>query len=63
LENLMKNKTTIIIAHRLSTVMRADYIVVLEDGGVAQVGTHKQLLENGGLYQKLWQLQAGGYIK
>lgn len=63
LENLMKNKTTIIIAHRLSTVMKADYIIVLEKGGVAQLGTHEQLLEKGGLYQRLWQLQIGGYIK
>ncbi|MBU1131596.1 ATP-binding cassette domain-containing protein [Patescibacteria group bacterium] len=63
LENLMKDKTTIIIAHRLSTVMKADYIIVLEKGGVAQLGTHQQLLEKGGLYQKLWELQAGGYIR
>ena len=63
LENLIKNRTTIIIAHRLSTVMKADYIIVLEKGGVAQLGTHDQLLEKGGLYQKLWQLQAGGYIE
>lgn len=63
LENLMKNRTTIIIAHRLSTVMKADHIVVLENSSVIQSGTHQELLKKGGLYQKLWKLQAGGYIK
>ena len=63
LEKLIKNKTTIIIAHRLSTVMKADFILVLEKGSVVQMGRHEQLLKKGGLYQKLWQLQAGGYIK
>jgi ATP-binding cassette subfamily B protein len=49
--------TTIVIAHRLSTLMHADRIVVLDAGRVAQVGTHDQLLGRDGLYQRLWKLQ------
>lgn len=62
LQTLMKGRTTLIIAHRLSTIMSADVIIVMNEGGVEQVGTHEELLENGGLYQRLWELQAGGYI-
>lgn len=62
LDSLMKQRTTLIIAHRLSTIMAADFIIVLNEGGVEQVGTHEELMQHGGLYQKLWQLQAGGYI-
>lgn len=63
LQALMKDKTVIVIAHRLSTIMQMDRIVVLEQGGVAAMGTHQQLLQTeGGLYKKLWQLQAGGFL-
>ena len=51
------NRTTLIIAHRLSTLRLADRIVVIEDGRVSQEGTHDQLVAEGGLYQKLWQIQ------
>jgi subfamily B ATP-binding cassette protein MsbA len=57
LENLMKNRTTFVIAHRLSTVKRADRIMVLDKGKILEVGTHKELYERGGLYKKLYELQ------
>lgn len=57
LANLMRNRTTFVIAHRLSTIMHADKIVVLEDGRIVQVGSHQELLQQGGLYQKLYEMQ------
>ncbi len=62
LEVLMKGKTVVVIAHRLSTIMKMDRIVVVEDGRVGAGGTHQELLERGGLYQKLWSIQAGGFM-
>ncbi|MEI6690473.1 MAG: ABC transporter ATP-binding protein [bacterium] len=53
-----KNKTTLIIAHRLSTVVHADKIVVMDETGIAEVGTHKELLQiPGGIYRHYWDLQ------
>ena len=64
LETLMKGKTTIVVAHRLSTIRMMDRIIVLEDGKVLEEGSHAELAaKEGGLYQKLWNLQAGGFIK
>jgi subfamily B ATP-binding cassette protein MsbA len=57
LANLMRNRTTFVIAHRLSTIMHADKIVVLDAGRVEQAGTHQELLQSGGLYQKLYEIQ------
>ncbi|MCZ7556401.1 MAG: ABC transporter ATP-binding protein/permease [Bacteroidia bacterium] len=57
IENLMQGRTSIVIAHRLSTIKRADRIYVLDTNGVAEVGTHEELLSRGGLYHKLYQLQ------
>jgi ATP-binding cassette subfamily B protein len=51
-------RTTLIIAHRLSTLMQADRIVVLEHGRVAQIGTHRQLVRQEGLYRRLWMIQS-----
>lgn len=60
---LMKRKTTFIIAHRLSTVMSADRIFVLDGGKITEEGSHAQLAsKKGGLYKKLWDLQVGGYL-
>ncbi len=58
LDNLVKGRTTIAIAHRLSTLRRADRLVVLERGRVVEVGQHQELLETGGVYARLHQAQA-----
>ena len=55
--NLVRNRTTIVIAHRLSTVRRADVIVVMEAGRIIEMGTHTELLARGGKYRKLYELQ------
>ena len=57
LDQAMQNRTTIVIAHRLATVLRADRIVVMEDGRVVQEGTHQSLMAQGGLYARLAELQ------
>jgi ATP-binding cassette subfamily B protein len=56
---LTEERTTLVIAHRLSTVRHADEIVVLEDGQVVERGIHDALLERDGLYANLWAVQAG----
>ncbi|HEV2904646.1 MAG TPA: ABC transporter ATP-binding protein, partial [Pyrinomonadaceae bacterium] len=55
--NLVRDRTTIVIAHRLSTVRRADNIVVMEAGRIIEQGTHKDLLARGGQYQRLYEMQ------
>jgi ABC-type multidrug transport system fused ATPase/permease subunit len=62
LENLIKGRTTIIIAHRLSTVMKADQIVIIDKGRVAEIGTHDELIKKGDIYYQLFQIQSGGYL-
>jgi subfamily B ATP-binding cassette protein MsbA len=57
LNNLMKNRTSLIIAHRLSTIQNADVIIVLEKGCIVEQGTHHELLQNNGLYKKLIDMQ------
>ena len=57
LDNLKKKKTTIIIAHRLSTVMKADRIVVFDEGRVVEEGKHEELMKKKGIYSHLWELQ------
>jgi ATP-binding cassette subfamily B protein len=59
---LMKGRTTIVIAHRLSTLADMDRILVFKDGHIAEDGTHATLLAAGGHYAKLWNMQAGGFL-
>jgi ABC-type multidrug transport system fused ATPase/permease subunit len=61
LKILMKDKTVIVIAHRLSTIIQMDRIVVMEKGKVVDMGTHDELMNKVGIYQKLWNIQAGGF--
>ena len=63
LKILMEGKTVIVIAHRLSTIMNMDRILVLQHGTIVADGTHDALLKSGGLYHKLWSIQAGGFIR
>lgn len=63
LKRLMKGKTVFVIAHRLSTIVDMDRIVVLEKGRIVEEGSHAELLAKGGLYQRLWSLQVGGYLE
>ena len=62
LEGLMKNRTSIVIAHRLSTIAKLDRIIVLEDGHIVEDGSHDALLQQHGIYAKLWNHQSGGFI-
>ena len=57
LQNLMAGRTVVVIAHRLSTVRRADRIVVLENGTVADMGAHEDLMKKLGTYRRLYDLQ------
>lgn len=57
LENLMRNRTSVVIAHRLSTIRKADKIVVMEKGEIIETGTHQQLLDKKGVYKRLYELQ------
>lgn len=63
LQKLLTQRTSIIIAHRLSTIMSADRIIVMRNGKIIQQGNHKDLIKQKGEYEKLWNLQKGGYIK
>ncbi len=62
IRRVIRGRTTIIIAHRLSTVKNADRIVVIDKGRIAEQGTHKQLIVRGGIYKKLVKLQISGYL-
>ncbi len=59
IERISSNRTTIIIAHRLSTVRNADKIAVLESGQITELGTHENLVDSDGLYSRLWSVQTG----
>ena len=62
LETLMEDKTVIAIAHRLSTIARMDRLIVLDQGRIVEMGSHGELLAQGGLYARLWQHQTGGFV-
>lgn len=62
-KKLTRNKTTILISHRFSTVRMADKIVVMHRGKIVENGSHKELLRKNGLYAKLFRMQAEGYLE
>ena len=59
LEQITAHRTTLVIAHRLSTVRHADRIVVMEQGRIVETGHHEELIRAGGAYANLWRVQAG----
>jgi subfamily B ATP-binding cassette protein MsbA len=61
LDELMKERTTLCIAHRLSTILHADLIVVFNEGRIVETGRHEELIQRGGIYQKLYELSEGGH--
>ena len=58
LENMMKNRTSVVIAHRLSTIQNADHIIVMKHGQIVEEGKHQELLDKGGVYSNLVMLQS-----
>lgn len=62
LKNLMGDKTVIAIAHRLSTIAAMDRLIILDHGRIVEDGSHRDLLEKGGMYAELWARQSGGFI-
>ena len=63
LEKLMKGRTSIVVAHRLSTIASMDNIVVLEDGKIVEHGNHRALIKRGGAYSQLWSRQSGAFLE
>jgi ATP-binding cassette subfamily B protein len=63
LTKLMKGRTSIVVAHRLSTISKLDRIIVLENGKISEQGSHQALLDKKGTYAKLWAHQSGGFIE
>jgi ATP-binding cassette subfamily B protein len=63
LEELMKDRTSIVIAHRLSTIAKLDRVIVLENGKIIEDGSHAELLAENGTYARLWAHQSGGFIE
>ena len=60
LKRLMEDRTSVVIAHRLSTIQNADKIIVMHRGEIRETGTHNELLQQGGIYYRLYQLQYKG---
>jgi ATP-binding cassette subfamily B protein len=62
LDNLMKGRTVVVVAHRLSTISHMDRILVFDQGRIIEDGSHQQLLIRDGHYARLWNMQAGGFL-
>ena len=62
LDNMMAGKTVIAIAHRLSTIASLDKLVVMDKGQIIEMGSHEQLIQQGGVYASLWARQSGGFL-
>lgn len=62
LERLMENRTTLVIAHRLSTLAKMDRILVFDQGKIVEEGTHGELIAKHGFYARMWEMQAGGFL-
>jgi ABC-type multidrug transport system fused ATPase/permease subunit len=62
LQNLMKNKTVIVIAHRLSTLNIMDRIIVIDNGKIVEDGRKEELINNNGLFRKMWDMQRDGVL-
>ena len=62
LEKLTKNRTTLVIAHRLSTLAKMDRILVFEQGKIIEQGSHLELLQHNGYYARMWEMQVGGFL-
>ena len=62
LVNVMRGKTSVVIAHRLSTLRHMDRIIVIRRGKIIESGSHKELLQQGGLYKRLWNMQTSGFV-
>jgi ATP-binding cassette subfamily B multidrug efflux pump len=62
LYKLMQGKTVVAIAHRLSTIAAMDRLIVMDKGRIVEQGTHRELLQSGGIYARLWQHQSGGFL-
>ena len=61
-QTLMHGKTVIAIAHRLSTIAAMDRLIVLDDGRIIEMGSHRELLARDGVYAALWRRQSGGFL-
>jgi ATP-binding cassette subfamily B protein len=62
IEKLMENRTTIVVAHRLSTLRKMDRIIVLHHGRIIEQGSHDELLKKNGHYARMWNMQADGFL-
>jgi ATP-binding cassette subfamily B protein len=62
LDTLMQHRTTLVIAHRLSTLARMDRILVFDKGKIVEEGTHASLMKQGNLYAKMWNMQVDGFL-